>query len=154
MAESEGAPFSTFWFALEHRLWSHHAVLTSKAERIARYRCHAIRPGSRWEWCFNGISNNLKKRRGQLPIKLYVIFSFYAELSFLAGWCSGYTLASSKRELRVVGWLLGQNQVSEKHDSSGLKSAAPDAPICVVKPAIDKLQLRDLTNWPILTTHS
>jgi len=38
------------------------SVLARTGE-LARYRCRAIRPGSRKEWCFNGICNNLIKER-------------------------------------------------------------------------------------------
>jgi len=46
-------------------------------------------------------SVTILKRRGQLGIKIGGFELLYVEFSFLADYCSDFTLASSKRELRL-----------------------------------------------------
>jgi len=60
---------------------------------------------SAWLTGFNGSGNNLKKERTTPYKKCMGFLTFYAELSFPDGWCSGSTLASSKREHRLLDTL-------------------------------------------------
>jgi len=67
-----------------------------------------------WHWCRaiwsiaragNDISMGsvtIRKRRGQLYIKTIGFWVCYGELFFLGGWCSGSTLAPSKRNRHLL----------------------------------------------------
>jgi len=53
------------------------------------------------KWCFNETGQQFEKGR-TTPFKIDDFWVFYAVLSFLTGWCYGFTFGSSKCERRLL----------------------------------------------------